>query len=77
MTAAAPSLMPEAFPAVTVPVLLNTGGSFAIFSRVVSMGRSSTLNTLGSPFLWGITTGTISSATAPLALAARALRWLS
>ena len=40
------------------------------------MGRSSTLKTIGSPFFCGMTTGTISSAVAPLAMAARARWWL-
>ena len=74
--AAAPSLIPDAFPAVTVPPsFLKAGGSFAIFSSEVSIGRSSTMN-VTSPFFDGMTTGTISSATAPLAIAARARWWL-
>ena len=72
-TAAAPSLIPEAFPAVTVPPsFLKAGGSLAIFSIEVSIGRSSVLKERGSPFFWGICTGTISSSTAPFAIAARA-----
>ena len=37
----------------TLPVFLKTGANFDIFSRLVSMGRSSTLKILGSPFFWG------------------------
>jgi len=33
------------------------------------MGRSSVSNTLGSPFRWGMTTGTISSLNRPWAMA--------
>src|SRR5512135_615296 len=40
-TAAAASLIPEAFPAVTVPPVLKAVGSLPIFSREVSMGLSS------------------------------------
>jgi len=41
----------DEFPAVTVPPsLLKAGASLAIFSIEVSMGRSSTLNIMGSPF---------------------------
>ena len=72
-TAAAPSLMPEALPAVTVPPsFLKAGGIFPIFSMLVSIGRSSTAKIVGSPFFWGITNGTISSATVPFLMAARA-----
>ena len=52
-TAAAPSLIPEAFPAVTVPPsFLKAGGSLAIFSSDVSIGRSST-SKIGAPLLLG------------------------
>ena len=64
-TAAAASLRPEAFPAVTVPSFLKAVPSFAIFSRDVSMGRSSVSNRMGSPFFWGMTTGTISGFAPP------------
>ena len=60
MNIAAPSLIPDALPAVTVPSFLNAGLSFARFSIVVlNLGNSSVSNTFGSPFLCGITTGTI------------------
>ena len=49
--AAAPSVMPEEFPAVTVPVCENTGGSLRSFSRLASAkGCSSRLNVV-MPFL--------------------------
>ena len=59
--AAAPSVMPEEFAAVTVPVFENTGGNFAMFSMVAPIkGCSSRENTV-LPFLPSIVTGTISS----------------
>ena len=49
-TAAAPSLRPDAFPAVTVPSL-KIVRSFASFSAlVVRFGYSSVSNIIGSPF---------------------------
>ena len=72
-TAAAPSLMPEELPAVTVPSVRNTGRSWASFSGVVSgRGCSSRSMTVGSPFGCGITTGTISSLKRPSAMAREA-----
>ncbi len=71
-TAAAPSLMPEALPAVTHPSSLKAGFSAARASREVSRGCSSVAK--GSSFLRG--TGTISSANRPLSMAARARSWL-
>ena len=54
-TAAAPSLMPEALPAVTVPSFLNAGFSAASFSAVVpARGYSSVSKAIGSPFFCGI-----------------------
>ncbi|MNY44539.1 hypothetical protein D3C86_1795740 [compost metagenome] len=60
--AAAPSLMPEALPAVTVLPSPLTGLSLARASGVVSGRGCSSLATTVSPFLPLITTGTISSA---------------
>src|SRR6266567_1865774 len=52
--AAAPSLVPGAFPAVTVPSFLNAGFSFASVSiEVSSRGDSSYLMTRGTPFFCG------------------------
>src|SRR5271156_5716642 len=60
ITAAAPSFVPGAFPAVTVPSFLNAGFSLArISSEVSSRGDSSILIMIGSPFFCGISTGTI------------------
>src|SRR5712691_8934119 len=58
--AAAPSLVPGALPAVTVPSFLNAGFSLARASRVVSSrGDSSYLMTTGSPFFCGTSMGRI------------------
>ena len=77
ISAAAPSLTPEALPAVTVPSLRNGVGSLASCSSVVSArGCSSLSTTTGSPFRCGIVTGTISCASRPLACAAAAFCWL-
>ena len=66
-TAAAPSLMPEALPAVTDPSFLNAG-----FERAELVGgRARPADTRrpriarGAPFFCGISTGTISSAKRP------------
>ena len=62
-TAAAPSLRPEAFPAVTVPSRSKAGRSLAKPSAVVpGLGYSSVSKTIGSPRRCGISTGTNSSA---------------
>ncbi len=77
-TAEAPSLMPGALPAVTVPPSLKAGRSFASVSIVVSRrGHSSASKVTVAPFLPGMTTGTISSLNLPASIAAIALRWLS
>ena len=77
-TAAAPSLMPLAFPAVTVPPSRNAGRSFASASRDVSARGGSSLETVRpSPAVEGSGTGTISSANFPDSIAAIARRWLS
>src|SRR5262245_35638326 len=63
ITAAAPSLMPEALPAVMVPGLRTIGLSLARPSSVVSgRGCSSFSTTTGPPLPPGTSTGTISSA---------------
>ncbi len=72
-TAAAASLIPEAFPAVTVPPVLKAVASLPIFSKEVSMGLSSVSKRIGSPFFCGITTGMISSLKIPFLMAALAL----
>ena len=60
-SAAAPSLMPDALPAVTLPSFLNAAFSAASFSAVVpARGYSSIDTVIGSPFFCGIGTGTIS-----------------
>ena len=64
--AAAPSLSPEEFPAVTEPFSLNAGLNFAKISNDV-LGRinSSSLNIISSFFLCGIFTEIISSLNLP------------
>ena len=72
-SAAAASLIPEELAAVTIPSFLNAGLSLAIPSAVTPcFGYSSVSNTIGSPFLCGISTGTISSLNLPAAIAAQA-----
>mmetsp|Transcript_18415 Transcript_18415/g.58713 ORF Transcript_18415/g.58713 Transcript_18415/m.58713 type:complete len:226 (-) Transcript_18415:534-1211(-) len=74
-TAAAPSLMPDALPAVTVPSFLNAARSLPSFSAVApGFGNSSLSKMMGSPFRCGMETGQISSAKrlSAMALAARA-----
>ena len=64
--AAAPSLRPDELPAVTVPSFLNAGLSFANPSMEVwGFKNSSSLKIIGSAFLWGISTGTISLSKVP------------
>ena len=76
-TAAAPSLMPEALPAVTVPPFLNTAGSWARRSRLVSArGPSSVSTTTGSPRRWGTETAVICPLNRPFSMAATARFWL-
>ena len=73
-TAAAPSLMPEALAAVTVPSLGSKAGrSLAMPSRVTPSLMYSSLSTTVSPFLPLMTTGAISSLNLPAFLAASAL----
>ncbi len=74
-SAAAPSLMPEALPAVTIPVGRNEGLSLASASTVLSARVCSSFSMRLGPFLVGISTATISSDNRSAAAAAR--RWLS
>ena len=76
MTAAPPSEIWEALPAVMVPFLSKAGRSLPSDSAVVS-GRtpSSVSTTSGSPLRWGTLTGTISSANFPSLMAAAARSW--
>jgi hypothetical protein len=78
-SAAAPSLMPDAFPAVTDPSLANAGLSAPSVSAVVpARGYSSVRKvTVARPFFAGISTGTISAANRPSRIASAARRWLS
>ncbi|MMZ62189.1 hypothetical protein D1872_243840 [compost metagenome] len=74
-TAAAPSLMPDEFPAVTEPFLRKAGFSFPNASIVTSRrGCSSCINTTGSRFGPGTVIGTISSANIQSSIARIALR---
>ena len=78
-TAEAPSLIPELLPAVTEPPsFAKAGRSLARASGVVSArGCSSRATTIGSPFFWGIVTGTSWSSKRPASTAAAVRRWLS
>src|SRR5947199_242097 len=60
-TAAAPSLMPDALPGVTVPFFSNRATSLASASGVESGRMCSSLSTTTSPFFVFTVTGTISS----------------
>ena len=77
ITAAPLSLMPDAFAAVTLPPsFLKAGLSLEIPSAVTPcLGNSSVSKIFGSPFFWGISTGTISSLNLPDAIAAHAFCW--
>ena len=75
---AAPSLICEELPAVTVPPSRNTGLRRPSLSSVVSgRGPSSVCTVTGSPFGCGTGTGTISSSKRPASCAASARWWLS
>ena len=78
-TAAAPSLSPDALPAVTVPPCLRNAGRSAASSAAVVSGRgcSSVSNVRSAPFACGTSTGTSSAAKRPAACAAAQRRWLS
>ena len=76
-TAAAPSLILDALPAVTVPSFLNTGRRVESLSRLVSaLGPSSALTTTGSPRRWGTDTGVIWPSNRPSSMADTARWWL-
>jgi len=72
-TTAAPSLIPEAFPAVTVPSLVKAGFNLASASSVVPARIYSSESTTMSPFLPLIVKGMISSRNRPAFCAASAL----
>src|SRR5690348_7368442 len=72
-SAAAPSLMPEALPAVTEPSLLKAGRSLASVSAVVPWRGNSSVSTTTSPLRVFTVTGTISSLKRPRFCAASAL----
>ncbi len=72
-TAAAPSLIPEALPAVTVPSFSNAGLSLAIESSVAPWRGYSSVSTTMSPLRDLMVTGTISSLNLPAFCAASAL----
>ena len=77
-TAAAPSLRPDALPAVTVPSFLNAGRIATITSADGRVrGYSSVSKTNGRPFFCAISSGTISSVKCPASTAASARRTLS
>ena len=77
-TAEAPSLMPELFPAVTVPPSRNAGRRRASASADVSArGCSSRATTTDSPFAPRTVIGTICSSNRPASIAATAFRWLA
>ena len=70
ITAAAPSLIDEALPAVTVPPSRrNAARSFARLVTVVPGRGPSSASTMRVPRLSGTSTGTISSLNTPLASA--------
>ena len=79
--AQAPSLTPEALPAVTVPSALTTPLSLASASSEVARGCSSLLTTiespLRSPFFGVIVTGVISLSKKPACCAAMVFIWLA
>ncbi len=77
-SAAAPSQIPEAFPAVTTPSGRNTGRSWLRPSRVVSgrMCSSAAHSTVPPRLPSGTATGTTSAASAPDSQALRAHCWL-
>src|SRR5690606_31088481 len=72
-SAAAPSLMPEEFAAVTVPSAMKAGFSFAIASRLASWRMCSSVSTETGPLRVSWVTGTISAAKRPARVAAEAL----
>ncbi len=75
ITAAAPSLMPDAFPAVTVPSLLNAGRNSPSASTVAPARTYSSVANTVVPLRVTISNGTISAAKRPAFCAASALFW--
>jgi hypothetical protein len=75
-TAAAPSLRPEALPAVTVPSLSKAGRSRPSLRRC-AVADVLVLSTTVSPLRCGTVTATISSLNLPAFCAASALFWLA
>src|SRR5476649_1056864 len=72
-TAAAPSLSPDALPAVTLPALSKAGRNPASTSALVlRLTNSSAAKTTGSPFFCAMENGRISSANRPASCAAAA-----
>ena len=74
--AAAPSLIPEALPAVTMPSFLKAGFRRARVSTVVPGRGPSSVSTITEPFLPLTSTGTISSLNLPSAMAFSHFCWL-
>ena len=72
MTDAAPSLIPDAFPAVTTPPSLNAGFSLDRASAVVPSLGASSVSTMISHFFCFTMTGTISGMKIPLLTALQA-----
>ena len=69
ISAAAPSLIPDALPAVTIPSFLNAGRSFARPSFVIPLRGPSSVSTRIVSFFFFTSTGTISSLNLPSAIA--------
>ena len=67
--AAAPSVMPEEFPAEMVPVFENTGGRLASFSMLESGNGCSSRAKVVVPFLPSLVTRAISASKRPAAIA--------
>ncbi len=77
MMAAAPSLIPEALPAVTIPPsFLKAGFNLARPSLVTPFLGPSSVSTMTDPFLVFTSTGTISSLKRPSFMAASHFCWL-
>ncbi|MPN17491.1 hypothetical protein SDC9_164845 [bioreactor metagenome] len=68
-TILAPSFIPDAFPAVTVPSFLNAGLNFESFSKSVFLFGYSSVSTITEPFLVFTSIGTISSTNLLLSIA--------
>mmetsp|Transcript_37268 Transcript_37268/g.76054 ORF Transcript_37268/g.76054 Transcript_37268/m.76054 type:complete len:220 (+) Transcript_37268:234-893(+) len=74
--AAAPSVMPDAVPAVTVPSFLNTVGSLPSDSAVVPARGPSSVSNTSMPLRPLISIGSISDLNLPAALASAQACWL-